>query len=173
MSDPNTTTAGSIRTGRRTRVRALTVTAMLSAIAFVLMFLDFAVPFMPVSYTHLEAPGPLVRGLPACSVPLLAAAAAAAAAGRAGGVRLLPKLLRHGSPILGIGDGLVGQMLHRFGRLGVGGMGAGLVDDLADLLRVLQHGAGAQHVVVEGLAVMIGHKQRGLQALQQLSLIHI
>ena len=47
MSDPNTTTAGSIRTGRRTRVRALTVTAMLSAIAFVLMFLDFAVPFMP------------------------------------------------------------------------------------------------------------------------------
>ena len=114
-----------------------------------------------------EAPGPLVRGLPACSVPLLAAAAAAAAAGRAGGVRLLPKLLRHGSPILGIGDGLVGQMLHRLGRLGVGGMGAGLVDDLADLLRVLQHGAGAQHVVVEGLAVMIGHKQRGLQALQQ------
>ena len=47
MSDPNTTTTGSIRTGRRTRVRALTVTAMLSAIAFVLMFLDFAVPFMP------------------------------------------------------------------------------------------------------------------------------
>ena len=31
----------------RLRVRALTISAMLSAIAFVLMFLDFAVPLMP------------------------------------------------------------------------------------------------------------------------------
>ncbi len=46
MSNPN---ASAIRphTQRRARVRAMTVTAMLSAIAFVLMFLDFAVPFMP------------------------------------------------------------------------------------------------------------------------------
>lgn len=35
-------------TGNRVNVRYLTVTAMLSAVAFVLMFFDFSVPFMPV-----------------------------------------------------------------------------------------------------------------------------
>lgn len=46
MSQPNT---AAVRPHSRTRirVRALTVTAMLSAIAFVLMFLDFSVPLMP------------------------------------------------------------------------------------------------------------------------------
>ena len=33
---------------KRVNVRKLTMTAMLSAVAFVLMFLDFSVPFMPV-----------------------------------------------------------------------------------------------------------------------------
>ncbi len=47
MSDPNTATAGRVRTRSSARVRALTVTAMLSAISFVLMFLDFSVPLMP------------------------------------------------------------------------------------------------------------------------------
>ena len=47
MSDPNTATAGRVRTRSNARVRALTVTAMLSAISFVLMFLDFSVPLMP------------------------------------------------------------------------------------------------------------------------------
>ena len=46
MSMPNTA-AVRPRGTFRTRVRALTVTAMLSAIAFVLMFLDFSVPLMP------------------------------------------------------------------------------------------------------------------------------
>ena len=46
MSQPNT---AAVRPHSRTRVRvrALTITAMLSAIAFVLMFMDFAVPLMP------------------------------------------------------------------------------------------------------------------------------
>lgn len=33
--------------GRKTNVRYLTVTAMLSAVGFILMFLEFSVPFMP------------------------------------------------------------------------------------------------------------------------------
>jgi len=36
------------RTAKRINVRYMTMTAMLSAIAFVLMFLDFSVPLMPV-----------------------------------------------------------------------------------------------------------------------------
>ena len=47
MSDPNTATAGRLRTASRSRVRALTITAMFSAIAFVLMFLEFSVPLIP------------------------------------------------------------------------------------------------------------------------------
>lgn len=47
MSDPNVATAGRVRTVKLSRVRALTVTAMFSAIAFVLMFLDFSVPLIP------------------------------------------------------------------------------------------------------------------------------
>lgn len=46
MSNP-TVAVESMRARSSRRVRALTVTAMLSAISFVLMFLDFAVPFMP------------------------------------------------------------------------------------------------------------------------------
>ena len=47
MSNPQNTTAGVFPRRSLTRVRALTVTAMLSAIAFVLMFLDFSVPLIP------------------------------------------------------------------------------------------------------------------------------
>lgn len=47
MSNPQNTTADVFPRRSLTRVRALTVTAMLSAIAFVLMFLDFSVPLIP------------------------------------------------------------------------------------------------------------------------------
>ena len=45
MSQPETTTAG--RTHAKSRTHRLTVTAMLSTIALVLMTLDFSVPFIP------------------------------------------------------------------------------------------------------------------------------
>jgi riboflavin transporter FmnP len=53
--DTNNTMQGMVNTKREravgasgvTNVRYLTVTAMLSAVAFILMFFDFAVPFMP------------------------------------------------------------------------------------------------------------------------------
>lgn len=44
---PNPSAAPISRMGSRNKARAITVTAMLSAISFVLMFLDFSVPFMP------------------------------------------------------------------------------------------------------------------------------
>lgn len=46
MSD-NTTQVTANKTTKKISVRKLTGTAMLSAIAYVLMFLDFSVPFMP------------------------------------------------------------------------------------------------------------------------------
>mgnify|MGYP003236386131 CR=1 FL=1 len=43
----STQTATVNKTEKRVNVRYLTVTAMLSAVAYILMFLDFSVPFMP------------------------------------------------------------------------------------------------------------------------------
>ena len=43
----STQTAPVNKTEKRVNVRYLTVTAMLSAVAYILMFLDFSVPFMP------------------------------------------------------------------------------------------------------------------------------
>ena len=43
----STQTATVSKTEKRVNVRYLTVTAMLSAVAYILMFLDFSVPFMP------------------------------------------------------------------------------------------------------------------------------
>lgn len=43
----STQTAIVNKTEKRVNVRYLTVTAMLSAVAYILMFLDFSVPFMP------------------------------------------------------------------------------------------------------------------------------
>ena len=43
----STQTATVNKTENRVNVRYLTVTAMLSAVAYILMFLDFSVPFMP------------------------------------------------------------------------------------------------------------------------------
>ena len=43
----STQTATVNKTEKRVNVRCLTVTAMLSAVAYILMFLDFSVPFMP------------------------------------------------------------------------------------------------------------------------------
>ena len=54
MSTNSVTTNSNVKTG--VNARYLTMTAMLSAIAFILMFLDFAVPFMPnfikLDYNH-------------------------------------------------------------------------------------------------------------------------
>ena len=53
---------------------------------------------------------------------------------------------------------LVAQMIDAFRALEVGAVGTGLVNHLAQQLGVFQHGAGAQMVLVEGLAVVVGHE---------------
>ena len=46
----------------------------------------------------------------------------------------------------------------QFRGLKVSRMGTGGLHDFPEHLRVLQHGAGAQMVVIEGLTVVIGHE---------------
>ena len=46
-------------------------------------------------------------------------------------------------------------------------MGTGGLHDFPELLRVLQHGAGAQMIVIEGLTVVIGHEDGTAHHIQQ------
>lgn len=50
----NLTTVSTVKSINRTRVRNLTVTAMLSAVAFVLMFLDFPIPFLIPPFVKMD-----------------------------------------------------------------------------------------------------------------------
>ena len=50
---------------------------------------------------------------------------------------------------------------------------AGLLDHLADLLRVFQHRTWPEHILVEGLIVMVSHEQRALQRVQQADVMDI
>ena len=67
-----------------------------------------------------------------------------------------PEALSRRLPVLGVFVALGAQVIGGLRGLRIGGMGAGLLDDFAQYLRVLQHRAGAQMVVVERLAVVIG-----------------
>lgn len=51
----------------------------------------------------------------------------------------------------------------RVSRLVVRGLGLSFLHHSPPALRILQHGAGAKHIPIEGLVVMIGLKDRGLQ----------
>ena len=50
----NTTTAGKLQSGTRLNARAVAVTAMLSAVAFVLMFLDFPIPVLIPAFVKMD-----------------------------------------------------------------------------------------------------------------------
>ena len=71
-----------------------------------------------------------------------------------------PDLVGGGLPVGGIGLALVAQMIDAFRALEVGAVSTGLVDHLAQQLGVFQHRAGTQMVLVERLAVVVGHEQR-------------
>lgn len=63
-----------------------------------------------------------------------------------------------GGPVLRVGLALLRQVFHGLGGLHVRGPGPTLFHHLLELARVLQHGAGAEHVLVKGLAVVIGQE---------------
>ena len=52
------------------------------------------------------------------------------------------------------------EMFRCFLRLEVRGMCAGFLDDTLQDLRILQHRAWTEHVVIEWLVVMVSHEQR-------------
>ena len=85
----------------------------------------------------------------------------------AAAVAALPQFLGSRKPVGRIGVTLGAQVLRALRGLHIGGLSPSLFHHLPQLLRVLQHGAGAQMVLIEGLAVMIGHEHGRAQTLQQ------
>ncbi len=55
------------------------------------------------------------------------------------------------------------QVVGGFQRLKIGGFCTGSFYDIPKALRILQHGTGSEHIVIKGLAIMIGHHQRRLK----------
>ncbi len=64
-------------------------------------------------------------------------------------------------------------MVHGFGAFVVGGHGTGGLDHGPELFGVLKHGAGTEHIVIEGLVVVVGHEQGRAQGIQQGSVVDV
>ena len=84
-----------------------------------------------------------------------------------------PDLVCRGLPVGSVSLALLAQMLHAFRGLQVGAVSTGLVYHLFQQLGVLQHGAGTQMVLVEGLAVVVSHEQRAVQDLQDALVVDV
>ena len=77
------------------------------------------------------------------------------------------------SPLVSVGAAAAENIVRRFRLLHIGAVGAGTPDHLTQQLGVLEHRAGAQVVVVEGLALVVLLEQRLLQALQQALVVDV
>ena len=85
----------------------------------------------------------------------------------------IPELISHGSPVLRILVAFCRQMLDGLRRSHVSGRRTGLLDDAAQLVRVLQHRARTEVIVVERLSCLISLEQRLLQALDEALLLDV
>ena len=77
------------------------------------------------------------------------------------------------SPLVSVGAAAAENIVRRFRLLHIGAVGAGTLDHLTQQLGVFEHRAGAQVVVVEGLALVVLLEQRLLQALQQALVVDV
>ena len=97
----------------------------------------------------------------------LAAVAPGAAVGTA------PQTVRHWSPVFRGALTLVTERIHGLLLGHIGGMGAGSVDHPGQCAVVIQQRTRAQMVLVEGLAVVVLHKERGLIRLDEGFLVDV
>ena len=91
----------------------------------------------------------------------------------AGGVLLKPQALGLGCPLLGVGRGTRAQVVDILRRDVLRGLGVCLVHDLGQHLGVLQHGAGAQHVVVPGVVLAVGLEDGLAQAVEKVLVLDV
>ena len=80
---------------------------------------------------------------------------------------LLPQLLRRRFPILCIRLAAVAEIIHALRILIICIHSSGLFDQLSQPLRILQHRARTQMVLIERLIVMVRLEDRAPQRIQQ------
>ena len=86
---------------------------------------------------------------------------------------LAPQLIGGRLPVFGIRRSLVAQVVNGFGTLIVGIHCTCGLDHGAKFLGILQHGTGLEHILIEGLVVMVGHEQRASQGIQQTGIVDV
>ena len=80
---------------------------------------------------------------------------------------LCPDTLGRGRPLVSVGAAAAEYIIGGFRLLHIGAVRTAALDHLTQQLRVFKHRAGAQVVVVEGLALVVFLEQGLLQALEQ------
>ena len=88
-------------------------------------------------------------------------------------VRISPKLFSLGRPFFSERLCLGSQIFRTFRSQEIGRMRTGILYHFAEFLRVVQHRAGAEHIVVEGLVLMVFHKQRALERFQETAVVDV
>ncbi len=78
-----------------------------------------------------------------------------------------PQSVGAGLPFRGDFDRARAIFIDVFGREDFGGLGAAFVHHVGQTSRVVEHRAGTQHVLIEGLVLVVFHEHRSLQAFQQ------
>ena len=70
-------------------------------------------------------------------------------------------------PTIGIRLAFAVQIVDVLRGLHIGGMGTGALYHIPQGFGILQHGTGAEHILIKRLAFLIGHKQRPLVSFQK------
>ena len=65
------------------------------------------------------------------------------------------------------------ETVHSFGTLVVGADSSRLFYHGPQLFRILQHGAGTEHIFMKGLSVVVGHKERAFERVQKRGLVDV
>ena len=88
-------------------------------------------------------------------------------------VLVVPDLLGHGRPRRRAGNGLAAEVLRGLRFHQVGSVRTGFGDEPAELVGVLEHGAGPQVIVVERLVLVVFHEQRRFKGLEQRDVVDV
>lgn len=88
-------------------------------------------------------------------------------------IRIVPNHIRNRRPLFCKGLCFGDQVIHTLRCEHFGGVRAGALNGLLDLFRVVKHRAGAEVVFIPRLALVIFHKQGGLQSLNQGAILDV
>ena len=88
-------------------------------------------------------------------------------------MRRTPEFVCNRLPVSGVGFAFVTEMVDRLRILIISIHRIGILNQLAQALRILQHWAGAEMILIKWLVIMISLENRALQCFQQSAVMNI